>query len=316
MLYRDLSIWDKKLYSLSKKGLTKIYFEHSSKIFVIIFRLFYIFHRRYHQTKYHLSKQFSFFDLLSFLIYSRLSYFRLLVLFCTMGKEIGRFSENNRSKLSTPTLKKPVLSSSSSHTSSASNSTWTYISSRLNNKYITTNKNKNNVSNTDDIHSCVTPWNQNYSVQATSTSTNLKPLNDTLPILYVKLHTTTELPPSGKEYLSFHINSKSSHAAQCVKSRIMNKYIDSILSINTYELQCIVIKGMLKSPRLEYHMKTIGIDQSLVNRPSIEHKFLNNIKKIYQHAVKCDDQKNLKYIIDYAMVILHSKPLMSVLACV
>ena len=59
---------------------------------------------------------------------------------------------------------------------------------------------------------------------------------------------------------------------------------------------------MLKSPRLEYHMKTIGIDQSLVNRPSIEHKFLNNIKKIYQHAVKCDDQKNLKYIIDYAMV--------------
>ena len=29
---------------------------------------------------------------------------------------------------------------------------------------------------------------------------------------------------------------------------------------------------------------------------------MNNIKKIYQHAVKCDDQKNLKNILDAAMV--------------
>ena len=27
---------------------------------------------------------------------------------------------------------------------------------------------------------------------------------------------------------------------------------------------------------------------------------MKNIKKIYQHAIKCDDQQNLKYIIDYA----------------
>ena len=49
-------------------------------------------------------------------------------------------------------------------------------------------------------------------------------------------------------------------------------------------------------------MKTIGIDQSLCNRSSFEHKYLNNIKNIYQHAVKCDDQQNLEDIIDAAMV--------------
>ena len=59
---------------------------------------------------------------------------------------------------------------------------------------------------------------------------------------------------------------------------------------------------MLQSPCLEYHMKTIGIDQSLSNRPSVEHKISNNIKYIFQHAGKCDDQQNLKYILDAAMV--------------
>ena len=66
--------------------------------------------------------------------------------------------------------------------------------------------------------------------------------------------------------------------------------------------QCAVIKGMLESPCLEYHMNTIGIDQSLNNMPSIKHKILNNIKKIYQHARKYDDQQNLKDILDAHMV--------------
>ena len=83
-----------------------------------------------------------------------------------MGKEIGRLYKNNQSKLSTPTLKKPGLSSSAAHTSSASNLTRTSISSQLDNKGITTNKKKNNTSNIDDTHSCVTPQKQNYSVQA------------------------------------------------------------------------------------------------------------------------------------------------------
>ena len=59
---------------------------------------------------------------------------------------------------------------------------------------------------------------------------------------------------------------------------------------------------MLQPSRLEDHMKTIGIDQSLCTRSSFEHKCTNNIKKIYQHAGKCYDQQNLKNIIDASMV--------------
>ena len=115
-----------------------------------------------------------------------------------MSKEIGRFFKYNRSKLFIPTLKKPVLSSSAAHTSSASNSTQTSISSQLDNKDSTTNQNKNNTSNIDDIHSCVTPQKQNYSVQATSTPPRFTPLNATLTIAPVELHKTKQLPPAGK----------------------------------------------------------------------------------------------------------------------
>ena len=78
----------------------------------------------------------------------------------------------------------------------------------------------------------------------------------------------------------------------------INKAIDSILSIDTFEKQCVVIKFMLQSSHLEDHMKTIGIDQTSSTRSSFEHICMNNIKKIYQHAGKCDNQKNLKVIID------------------
>ena len=49
-------------------------------------------------------------------------------------------------------------------------------------------------------------------------------------------------------------------------------------------------------------MKTIGIDQSSFARSSFEHRCMNNIKKIYEHAGKCDDQNNLKDIIDTAIL--------------
>ena len=77
------------------------------------------------------------------------------------------------------------------------------------------------------------------------------------------------------------MNGKSSHAAQCVKSRIMIKVDDYILSIDTFEQHYVVIRGMVQSPRLEDNMKNIGIYQSLRNMPSVEHKCLNNIKEIY-----------------------------------
>ena len=102
--------------------------------------------------------------------------------------------------------------------------------------------------------------------------------------------------------MCFRINSKSPHSAQCVKSRILNNVIDCILSIDTFEQQCVVIKVVLQSSHLEDHMKNIGIDLSLFKFSSFEHKCLNNIKYIYQHAGKCEDQQNLKDVLDADMV--------------
>ena len=59
---------------------------------------------------------------------------------------------------------------------------------------------------------------------------------------------------------------------------------------------------MLQSSRLEDHMKTIGIDQSSYTRYYFEHRCMNNIKKIYQHAGKCDGQKNLKDMLESALL--------------
>ena len=55
---------------------------------------------------------------------------------------------------------------------------------------------------------------------------------------------------------------------------------------------------MLQSSRLEDHMKTIGIARSSFNMSTFEHRCINNIKKIYKHAGKCDDQQNLKDILE------------------
>ena len=63
-----------------------------------------------------------------------------------------------------------------------------------------------------------------------------------------------------------HIDGKSAKAANSVKSGIINKVVDSDLSIITFEQQCVVLKGMLQSTRLKYHMKTIGIDLGCIFR--------------------------------------------------
>ena len=72
------------------------------------------------------------------------------------------------------------------------------------------------------------------------------PLITTLHIVPVVLPKTTELPPVGEEYFYFQVNRKSPHTAQCVKSSILNKAIDSILSIDIFEKLCVVIKCMLQ----------------------------------------------------------------------
>ena len=82
----------------------------------------------------------------------------------------------------------------------------------------------------------------------------------------------------------------------------MTKVIDYILSIDTFEQQCVVIKGMLLSSRLKYHVQTIGIHPSLSNNAVYEHKYIENIKKLYKQYGKCDDQKQFKDILEASMV--------------
>ena len=64
---------------------------------------------------------------------------------------------------------------------------------------------------------------------------------------------------------------ESDQAARCIKSRIMNK-VSGFLSIDTFEKQCVVIKGMLQSLLLNDHVQTIGIDPSLRNNDIYEQK--------------------------------------------
>ena len=62
----------------------------------------------------------------------------------------------------------------------------------------------------------------------------LTPFNTNLHMAPVELHTTTKLPLVGKEYLCLQTNSKFIHAAQCVKLRMLNNSIDSILYNDTF----------------------------------------------------------------------------------
>ena len=89
----------------------------------------------------------------------------------------------------------------------------------------------------------------------------------------------------------FYEEGKSDKADRCIKSRIITKVIDYVLSIDTFEQQCVVLKGMFQSPLLKYHVLTVGIDPSLSNNTIYEHKCLENIKKLYKQSGECDDQK-------------------------
>ena len=90
--------------------------------------------------------------------------------------------------------------------------------------------------------------------------------------------------------MCFQKDGKTFQAARWIKSRIITKVIDSVFSIDTFEQKYFVLKGMLQSPRLKYHVHTIGIDQSLRNNALYEQKCLENIKTLYKQAVKCDNQ--------------------------
>ena len=59
---------------------------------------------------------------------------------------------------------------------------------------------------------------------------------------------------------------------------------------------------MIQLPHIRDHMKNIGIDKSLSKSALFEHRYLKNMKILYQHTGKCDDQEQFKDIIEATMV--------------
>ena len=55
---------------------------------------------------------------------------------------------------------------------------------------------------------------------------------------------------------------------------------------------------LLQLEQLKEHMVTIGIEKSLRNSAIYEHLYLENIKKLYKHADKCDNQHHYKAVIE------------------
>ena len=144
------------------------------------------------------------------------------------------------------------------------------------------------ITNNDDIHSHETQKKQNDIIPTTSTPNHHAQRICAMSVSLLNLKKPTKLSQVGKKYMCFQNNGKSSQAAKYVTSRIMTKVIDFVLSVDTFEQKCVVLKGMLQSPRIKDHMKTIGIDQSLRNSDIFKHRCLQNINKLYQYSGKCD----------------------------
>ena len=91
---------------------------------------------------------------------------------------------------------------------------------------------------------------------------------------------------------------KTTHDAQCFKSCKWTKVIDLILEIELFEQQCVIIKGLLKSYRIEQHMVTIGIDKLLSKCEIYKHGCLEDTKKLYTSSGKWDDKMQFKAILE------------------
>ena len=141
-----------------------------------------------------------------------------------MGKDIRKFYKNIQSQLSTPSTKAPVLSSLASQTSSSIELITTSVRSvkdknQTNSVLCSKNciQNYLKITNNYNIPSCETQRKQNCSIPTTSTPTHhAQRISDT-SVSSLNLHTTTILPPLGKEYVYFQNDGKTSKADRFIK---------------------------------------------------------------------------------------------------
>ena len=168
--------------------------------------------------------------------------------------------KHSQSQLSTFSIKASVSSYSEPQTSSATKlptmSVPSLTDKHQNNSVLcsqNTIKNDASITNIDDIESCDTQKKQiNISI-ISSPNHHLQRIYS-ISSSTCSSNTTKILPLVGKEYMCFITEGKSDQAARCIKSRIMTKATDSFLSIDKFEHQCVVLKGMLQSPQLNDHV--------------------------------------------------------------
>ena len=225
-----------------------------------------------------------------------------------MGKDIGRIYKHSQSQLSTSSIKAPVSSSSEPQNFSAVKLKTNYVPS-ITDKHQTilfcvtkTPPIMMQPSQTMTTYSLVIHKIINITTISTSNH-HSKRISSTSSITLTS-NTPTILPPVGKEYMCFLKEGKSDQASRCTKWRIMTKVIDYFFSIDTFEQQCVVLKGMLQSTRLKDNVQTIGIHPSLINNAIYEHKCLENIKGCTQNMVSVTINNNSKTFLRLLWFIL------------
>ena len=110
------------------------------------------------------------------------------------------------------------------------------------------------ITNNEKIQSCETPKKQIFNISTVSTHNHHSQRIASTYSRRLTSNTIIILPTADKEYMCIMKECKPYQAARCIKLRIMTKVIDYVLSIDTFEQQCVDIKGMLQSPRLKDHV--------------------------------------------------------------
>ena len=105
----------------------------------------------------------------------------------------------------------------------------------------------NNITVDDELNYFETPRGGNKSGTASSTQVMLG--SDILQCQHSTptYPTSQKIPPSGNEYIFFQTDRETVHVSQCTKSRLFTKLIESIIGIESFQQQFVILKGLFQS---------------------------------------------------------------------
>ena len=73
---------------------------------------------------------------------------------------------------------------------------------------------------------------------------------------------------------------KLAHSAKCYNSYALTKVTDLILDIESFEQQCVILKGLLQTDRLKKHIVTIVIYELLSNFAMYKYIIMENMNEV------------------------------------